>query len=54
MKKTTIILLILSIVLPAVNAQAQQTAQFSQYMFNGLYINPAYAGYKVIGSPAQE
>jgi type IX secretion system PorP/SprF family membrane protein len=25
---------------------AQQDAQFSQYMFNGLYINPAYAGYK--------
>ncbi|MBS7562791.1 type IX secretion system membrane protein PorP/SprF [Mucilaginibacter sp. Bleaf8] len=27
-------------------AQAQQDAQFSQYMFNGLYINPAFAGYK--------
>lgn len=27
-------------------AYAQQDAQFSQYMFNGLYINPAYAGYK--------
>ncbi|UKJ09080.1 PorP/SprF family type IX secretion system membrane protein [Solitalea lacus] len=25
---------------------AQQDAQFSQYMFNGLYINPAYAGFK--------
>lgn len=25
---------------------AQQNAQFSQYMFNGIYINPAYAGYK--------
>ena len=25
---------------------AQQNAQFGQYMFNGLYINPAYAGYK--------
>ena len=25
---------------------AQQDAQFSQYNFNGLYINPAYAGYK--------
>ena len=25
---------------------AQQIPQFSQYMFNGLYINPAYAGYK--------
>jgi type IX secretion system PorP/SprF family membrane protein len=27
-------------------ARAQQDAQFSQYLFNGLYINPAYAGYK--------
>ncbi|AWW31051.1 hypothetical protein DN752_13470 [Echinicola strongylocentroti] len=25
---------------------AQQLPQFSQYVFNGLYINPAYAGYK--------
>ncbi|WP_231491396.1 type IX secretion system membrane protein PorP/SprF [Pedobacter sp. Leaf170] len=25
---------------------AQQDAQFSQYMFNGIYINPAYAGYR--------
>lgn len=25
---------------------AQQDAQYSQYMFNGIYINPAYAGYK--------
>lgn len=28
------------------SAHAQHDAQFSQYMFNGLYINPAYAGYK--------
>lgn len=26
------------------NASAQQDAQFSQYMFNGLYYNPGYAG----------
>src|SRR5690606_18679278 len=26
--------------------KAQQDAQFSQYMFNSLVINPAYAGYK--------
>ena len=25
---------------------AQQTIQFSQYVFNGLAVNPAYAGYK--------
>ena len=28
------------------NAFAQQAPLFSQYMFNGLYLNPAYAGYK--------
>ncbi|MGN7985687.1 PorP/SprF family type IX secretion system membrane protein [Pedobacter sp. 22226] len=27
---------------------AQQDAQYSQYMFNGIYINPAYAGYKEV------
>lgn len=27
-------------------AKAQQDAQFTQYVFNGLHINPAYAGYK--------
>jgi len=27
-------------------SQAQQDAQFSQYMFNGMYINPAYCGYR--------
>lgn len=27
-------------------AVSQQLPQFSQYMFNGLHINPAYAGYK--------
>lgn len=29
-------------------ARAQQDAQFSQYMFNGIYINPAYAGYREV------
>ncbi|MDB5002838.1 MAG: hypothetical protein JWQ34_1063 [Mucilaginibacter sp.] len=29
-----------------ITANAQQDAQFSQYIFNGLYVNPAYAGYK--------
>ncbi|HWZ35618.1 MAG TPA: type IX secretion system membrane protein PorP/SprF [Mucilaginibacter sp.] len=29
-----------------ISARAQQDAQISQYLFNGLYINPAYAGYK--------
>lgn len=27
-------------------AYGQQDAQFSQYLFNGIYINPAYAGYR--------
>lgn len=40
------VLLIIGSVLSAVRAEAQQDAQFTQYMFNGLYINPAYAGYK--------
>ncbi|OCX53418.1 hypothetical protein BEL04_03715 [Mucilaginibacter sp. PPCGB 2223] len=29
-----------------VKSYAQQTVQFSQYIFNGLAVNPAYAGYK--------
>ncbi|UKJ06464.1 type IX secretion system membrane protein PorP/SprF [Solitalea lacus] len=36
----------LMFVLWATAGYAQQDAQFSQYMFNGIYINPAYAGYK--------
>ncbi|MCO4293741.1 PorP/SprF family type IX secretion system membrane protein [Solitalea sp. MAHUQ-68] len=42
-KLQLLISLCLLFVLPV---KAQQDAQFSQYMFNGLYINPAYAGYK--------
>jgi type IX secretion system PorP/SprF family membrane protein len=41
MRLTTIVLLLIS-----VTASAQQDAQFNQYMFNMMYINPAYAGYK--------
>lgn len=43
MKKAIILfaLIILSQII-----RAQQDAQYSQYMFNGIYINPAYAGYK--------
>ncbi|WP_439647573.1 type IX secretion system membrane protein PorP/SprF, partial [Belliella alkalica] len=26
--------------------KSQQLPQFSQYIFNGLHINPGYAGYK--------
>jgi type IX secretion system PorP/SprF family membrane protein len=31
-----------------IQVSAQQDAQFSQYMFNGIYINPAYAGYREV------
>ncbi|OCX52525.1 hypothetical protein BEL04_13790 [Mucilaginibacter sp. PPCGB 2223] len=30
----------------SLDALAQQDAQYSQYIFNGLYVSPAYAGYK--------
>ncbi|QPH39299.1 PorP/SprF family type IX secretion system membrane protein [Pedobacter endophyticus] len=42
MKKLSIILCILMLFKLV---RAQQEAQFSQYMFNAIYINPAYAGY---------
>jgi len=44
MKRILIIFTILQLASGLV--KAQQDAQFSQYMFNGIYINPAYAGYK--------
>lgn len=43
MKKLTILFLGLLI---GTTGFAQQSTQYSQYMFNGLYINPAYSGYK--------
>ena len=43
MKKGLIIVALLAF---AQLAKSQQDAQYSQYMFNGIYINPAYAGYK--------
>jgi type IX secretion system PorP/SprF family membrane protein len=43
MKQLMLLLVLFSCRLPL---QAQQDAQFSQYIFNGIYINPAYAGYK--------
>ncbi|EDM43538.1 hypothetical protein SCB49_08108 [unidentified eubacterium SCB49] len=45
MKKTAILLLTLSVIgLFSNNAYAQQDAQYTQYMYNTLSINPAYAG----------
>lgn len=43
MKRIFFIALITVFAVPAVG---QQVAQYSQYMFNALYINPAYAGYR--------
>jgi type IX secretion system PorP/SprF family membrane protein len=40
----TSVFVILLVLLFAVQSTAQQKAQFTQYMFNGLVINPAYAG----------
>ncbi|MCO4294114.1 type IX secretion system membrane protein PorP/SprF [Solitalea sp. MAHUQ-68] len=44
MKKGLLILPLLIVI--QVHLFAQSDAQFSQYMFNGIYINPAYAGYR--------
>jgi type IX secretion system PorP/SprF family membrane protein len=44
MKRILIVLLFTGVGLGTVSGQ--QIPQFSQYMFNGLYVNPAYAGYK--------
>ncbi|QEK50527.1 type IX secretion system membrane protein PorP/SprF [Pedobacter aquae] len=40
------ILLNFILLVASLNVWAQQDAQYSQYMFNSLVINPAYAGYK--------
>ncbi|NII82319.1 MULTISPECIES: type IX secretion system membrane protein PorP/SprF [unclassified Pedobacter] len=48
MMKKLIWLIAGSFLLLARQASAQQDAQYSQYMFNGIYINPAYAGYKEV------
>ncbi|MCJ0743813.1 PorP/SprF family type IX secretion system membrane protein [Pedobacter montanisoli] len=44
--KLNIALLISVVTLFVTDLKAQQDAQYSQYMFNGIYINPAYAGYR--------
>jgi len=46
MKRFKLHILTITLALFASATQAQQTIQFSQYVFNGLAINPAYAGYK--------
>jgi type IX secretion system PorP/SprF family membrane protein len=46
MGRIRIYLLLIGITLFTLKVNAQQTIQFSQYVFNGLAVNPAYAGYK--------
>lgn len=46
MKRFKIHTLIVALALLSAKSTAQQTIQFSQYVFNGLALNPAYAGYK--------
>jgi len=46
MMRRKLYILLTGMVLLIVKASAQQTIQFSQYVFNGLAVNPAYAGYK--------
>jgi len=40
------ILLFILLISGSVKSLAQQTLQLSQYLFNGMAVNPAYAGYK--------
>ena len=42
--------LIVLLTMISMSVQAQQLPQFSQYIFNGLHINPAYAGYNFLVS----
>jgi type IX secretion system PorP/SprF family membrane protein len=37
-------IIIIFAVLLSISAKAQQDAMISQYMFNGLFLNPAYSG----------
>src|SRR5690606_27394265 len=45
MKRTNFIILWCLIILP-LSGTAQQDANFTQYIFNTIHVNPAYAGYK--------
>jgi type IX secretion system PorP/SprF family membrane protein len=48
LKMKKILLLFAIIFTLTSSAFSQQDAQYSQYIFNGIYINPAYAGYKEV------
>lgn len=45
-KKYILGVLLMMMVLGSMTVHSQQLPQFSQYIFNGLHINPGYAGYK--------
>lgn len=52
MKKTTLFLTVIALII-SIRAIAQQDAMYSQYMFNQLLLNPAYAGnHEVISANA--
>src|SRR5690349_12782829 len=44
MKKIFLLVVFTSLISLSTNLFGQQDAQFSQYMFNGLYLNPGYSG----------
>lgn len=46
MKALKYIVIAASLLIGSLKAEAQQAPQFTQYMFNPLFLNPAYAGYK--------
>lgn len=46
MKRIGKILLLIAFLVKAIGVQSQQNVQFTQYIFNSMSINPAYAGYK--------
>ena len=46
MGRSGIFIFLFIMLLSFTEVSAQQTVQFSQYVFNGLAVNPAYAGYK--------
>jgi type IX secretion system PorP/SprF family membrane protein len=48
MKATRLLILLTALWLTGGSLYAQQSAQYTQYIFNGLIINPAYAGTKEI------
>jgi type IX secretion system PorP/SprF family membrane protein len=46
MKKIKVIVVVVLFFIVVPKAVSQQIAQYSQYLFNPIYINPAYTGYK--------